>query len=386
MAGVNAIMRWKSALENNGLIGLSVEDGGGGAEEPLGGAKSGVQTGKIHIWETSSNPHPTNNNSPYDEVDCLKNADSDEDDSEAGPSSIRKFCTCVVEHPVFVGIIYTLIFVSSLSLAFESPLDSPESPTRLIISRIDYVVAVVFSLEVIMKIIAYKLYDGPNSYLRSGWNCMDIIVCSISLLGIALGGVVKSLRVIRALKAIRALRVAVILPELKIVLDTITDVIPTICMIAVVYCVLLFIVALFCMGLFKGQFRHCSGPVYSNIIAGNDSYNKLLVSPVSWQNMDDAQRSWFGPNSPFNATGPSFAACADTALSCCAAIGPGSTVDDSNSPPHLLTSRDICECWGGTWTKIIPNSFDTMYTSYLTAYELSTFCNWAEIMFAARDR
>jgi len=34
----------------------------------------------------------------------------------------------------------------------------------------------IFTLEVILKIIAYGLCLHPNAYLRSGWNLLDFII------------------------------------------------------------------------------------------------------------------------------------------------------------------------------------------------------------------
>jgi hypothetical protein len=34
----------------------------------------------------------------------------------------------------------------------------------------------IFTLEVILKIIAYGLCLHPNAYLRSGWNILDFII------------------------------------------------------------------------------------------------------------------------------------------------------------------------------------------------------------------
>jgi len=34
----------------------------------------------------------------------------------------------------------------------------------------------IFTLEVILKIIAYGLCLHPNAYLRSGWNLLDFVI------------------------------------------------------------------------------------------------------------------------------------------------------------------------------------------------------------------
>ncbi len=42
--------------------------------------------------------------------------------------------------------------------------------------QIEYIFLAIFTLEVILKIIAYGLCLHPNAYLRSGWNILDFII------------------------------------------------------------------------------------------------------------------------------------------------------------------------------------------------------------------
>jgi hypothetical protein len=42
--------------------------------------------------------------------------------------------------------------------------------------QIEYIFLAIFTLEVILKIIAYGLCLHPNAYLRSGWNLLDFII------------------------------------------------------------------------------------------------------------------------------------------------------------------------------------------------------------------
>lgn len=45
--------------------------------------------------------------------------------------------------------------------------------------RVEYVFLVIFTLEAIMKIIAYGFMLHSGAYLRNGWNILDFIIVVI---------------------------------------------------------------------------------------------------------------------------------------------------------------------------------------------------------------
>jgi len=47
--------------------------------------------------------------------------------------------------------------------------------------QIEYVFLVIFTLECIIKIIAYGFVLHPYAYLRSGWNMLDFIIVVVGL-------------------------------------------------------------------------------------------------------------------------------------------------------------------------------------------------------------
>ena len=61
-------------------------------------------------------------------------------------------------------------------------MSDPNSPFLITLTVVDKVLTVVFSLEMLMKIIAYGLLNcGSTSYLRSIWNILDMIIVIISV-------------------------------------------------------------------------------------------------------------------------------------------------------------------------------------------------------------
>ena len=54
--------------------------------------------------------------------------------------------------------------------------------------QIEYVFLVIFTLECIIKIIAYGFVLHPYAYLRSGWNMLDFIIVVVGLVTAPLYG------------------------------------------------------------------------------------------------------------------------------------------------------------------------------------------------------
>lgn len=58
-------------------------------------------------------------------------------------------------------------------------LDDIISDTPFFQERVEYVFLVIFTLEAIMKIIAYGFMLHSGAYLRNGWNILDFIIVVI---------------------------------------------------------------------------------------------------------------------------------------------------------------------------------------------------------------
>ena len=96
---------------------------------------------------------------------------------------------------------------------------------------VDFIFLVIFTVEMIIKMLAYGLALHKHAYLRSGWNWLDFVVVIVGILdqfstgmpGIKTIRLVKTLRPLRSMQRIRGLRVLVqcILEALPQARDTI---------------------------------------------------------------------------------------------------------------------------------------------------------------------
>ncbi len=85
-------------------------------------------------------------------------------------------------HKYFDPFIMSLIFISTILMAVDSPLNDPDSTLSQVLNIIDIVITSFFVMESVTKIIAYGfIFNGPESYLRISWNIMDFIIVIFSV-------------------------------------------------------------------------------------------------------------------------------------------------------------------------------------------------------------
>ena len=172
----------------------------------------------------------------------------------------------------------TLIVLSSLSLAFDNPLDNPNSTFKKVLMYIDYVFTAAFFLECVIKIIALgflfnNLGQDKTPYIRSAWNALDFLVVSASLVDLyvtlsgstAGGSALKSLKALRALRALRPLRVISRNEGLRLVVNALLASIPAMTNVILVCGLFLMIFAIMGINFFKGQYFRCSGAKFDSV-------------------------------------------------------------------------------------------------------------------------
>ncbi|XP_071083520.1 muscle calcium channel subunit alpha-1-like isoform X5 [Haliotis cracherodii] len=170
----------------------------------------------------------------------------------------RLFCHKTCNHSYFGNIVLACILISSAMLAAEDPLRS-KSPRNIILNYFDYFFTSVFTIEIIIKIITYGLVLHKESFCRSLFNILDLLVVAVSLVSFPLDNqaisVVKILRVLRVLRPLRAINRA---KGLKHVVQCVIVAIKTIYNIMLVTFLLQFMFAVIGVQLFKGKFFSCS--------------------------------------------------------------------------------------------------------------------------------
>jgi len=76
----------------------------------------------------------------------------------------------------------------------------------------EYIFQIIFTIEMVMKIIALGFIAGEHSYLKEAWNLMDFVIVLISWVTLFFGE--SNVSAIRALRALRTLRTISAFPRL----------------------------------------------------------------------------------------------------------------------------------------------------------------------------
>lgn len=96
-------------------------------------------------------------------------------------SKIRIFSFRIISHINFERFMNFIIFASCLALIMETYLDF-ESDDPFEISLIDFCnitdifLAVIYSIEILIKGITYGMFLDRKSYLRNAWNLLDFLL------------------------------------------------------------------------------------------------------------------------------------------------------------------------------------------------------------------
>ena len=85
-------------------------------------------------------------------------------------ASISYICYKVVKSTAFDGIILLVILWNSLYLATQDTESSNE------VSTIDIIFLTIYTIEMILKILAFGFVLNKDSYLRDSWNVLDFVV------------------------------------------------------------------------------------------------------------------------------------------------------------------------------------------------------------------
>jgi hypothetical protein len=151
--------------------------------------------------------------------------------------TFRQAIITVVEHHWFDSFILFCIVINGILMTLEQHRAGQDDPTSLegwkddnmpnhVIGIIgDYVLAIIFTIECGLKILAWGFVMGKKTYLRDAWNILDFIVVCSSLVELSPlpGGNLSFLRLFRVLRPLRSLNR---LPELKVLVKTCIGAVP----------------------------------------------------------------------------------------------------------------------------------------------------------------
>lgn len=138
------------------------------------------------------------------------------------------------------------------------------------LATMDEIFTIIFVVEMGIKLVTDGIVFHRLAYFRNSWNILDSLIVTISVILLVLsqtsegaGSQVKALKALRAFRVLRPLRVVKLHPKLKTTFLCIISSIPAMMTVGVVLLLYMFVMSMFCVQFFKGQFfRFASGPFF----------------------------------------------------------------------------------------------------------------------------
>eukprot|EP00746_Dinoflagellata_sp_MGD_P070983 gnl/MRDRNA2_/MRDRNA2_28979_c0_seq1.p1 gnl/MRDRNA2_/MRDRNA2_28979_c0~~gnl/MRDRNA2_/MRDRNA2_28979_c0_seq1.p1 ORF type:complete len:1603 (-),score=314.70 gnl/MRDRNA2_/MRDRNA2_28979_c0_seq1:143-4951(-) len=173
--------------------------------------------------------------------------------------AFRDFCIQGINNKYFDNFILICICISSLCMAVDRPLDNPADGLPTFLRGLGVFFVIIFTIEMLMKMVAMGFILGKTAYFRAAWNILDGVVVIVSLIDLFAGNSgLQALKTLRILRALRPLRVISRNENLKLVVNTLFKSIPELCNLLIVGVLFFLIFALFGVSNFKGNFYMCT--------------------------------------------------------------------------------------------------------------------------------
>lgn len=144
---------------------------------------------------------------------------------------LRRRAIDLLEWRWFDRLILLTIALNCGFMASDDPLNlDPASPHMVLLTNMGILFQAIFTFEAGTKIIGMGVFMGHNTYLRDGWNCLDIFIVITGLLEFfpATGGNSSSviLRTFRLLRPLRALRAVGRFKDLRMLVELLIGCVP----------------------------------------------------------------------------------------------------------------------------------------------------------------
>ncbi|XP_076801184.1 voltage-dependent L-type calcium channel subunit alpha-1D-like isoform X4 [Clavelina lepadiformis] len=173
----------------------------------------------------------------------------------------RKACIKIVEWRPFDILILMTIFANCVALAIFIPYSNTDAnKTNEILEKVELFFLGIFTVESVLKIIAFGFIFDPNAYLRNGWNLLDFAIVVVGLFSLAFEfaevGSADKVRALRAFRVLRPLRLVSGVPSLQVVMNAILRAMLPLLHIALLVIFVIIIYAVVGLEVFKGRLHN----------------------------------------------------------------------------------------------------------------------------------
>ncbi|CAE7836442.1 unnamed protein product, partial [Symbiodinium necroappetens] len=273
----------------------------------------------------------------------------------------------------FDRIILFLIALNSIGLALvDWRSDANTGFNGFYNNVLDLGLTIFFTLEGILKVVAWGFFWDRNSYLRDAWNWLDFIVILTAWATYLPGGGADSLGFFRVFRALRPLRSLNAVPQMKVLVNTVISSVPRLGNVSAVGAFLFLVFGIVGVTLMSGVFNRLCHTAQNPVLVFQ---NGTGTQCWSWPYADDDRLCGGAYN--------------------CEASGGfcGGLEEDQREelrPNFGVNGRmNLPWCVGSEPKKLTPDSeymnFDNMLWALLVVFQCMTMEGWTDIMYRVQD-
>jgi hypothetical protein len=140
-------------------------------------------------------------------------------------------------------------------MAVEPSLLPGEEPQyQLVWDALEWIFQIIYTFEMIIKIIAHGLFFENHSYLSDSWNVLDFVIVIVSWIQLATAN--TGISVFRAVRILRTMRALAVFPDLQNLIVIMLKILPQMGNICWLCLVTVVVFAAIGMQLFSGFLNH----------------------------------------------------------------------------------------------------------------------------------
>ncbi len=179
----------------------------------------------------------------------------------------------LVTNEKFSNFIILIIIINAVILGIDTIELSEQN--RFLLSIADGACLVIFCIEIVLKLIAFRL-----NFFKNGWNIFDFTIVAISLIPNS-----GALSVFRALRIIRVLRLLSIIPKMKLIASALINSFSGMVGVGVLLLIFFYIYAVLTTTLFSADFPEYFGDLGKSFytlfqIMTLESWSHGIVRPI----------------------------------------------------------------------------------------------------------
>jgi len=273
----------------------------------------------------------------------------------------------------FDRIILLLIALNSIGLAIVDWRESADVGFNGFYNNVlDVWLTIFFTLEAMLKVIAWGFFWDRNSYLRDVWNWLDFVVVLTAWASFVPGGAADGLGFFRVFRALRPLRSLNAVPQMKVLVNTVISSVPKLGNVSAVGAFLFLVFGIIGVTLMSGTFnRLCH----------------IDPKPVLMFTNNTGVQCWHWPYAEDDRLCGGAYNCENSGGYC------GGLEEDMR--PELRPDfgdagrRGLQWCAGSEPRKLTPDAdymnFDNILWALLVVFQCMTMEGWTDIMYRVQD-